>query len=183
MEFSVEFYDKYFGELSARMIDIDHSLLNDASKKICATKECGGKVIIVGNGGSSAISSHVAVDLTKNAKIRAVNFNEADLITCFANDYGYEEWVSRAISFYADKGDVVVLISSSGMSKNIINGALKSKEMGLDLITLSGFSGENELKKLGDLNLYVNSVEYNIVENCHQIWMLAIVDEIISSQG
>ncbi len=72
------------------------------------------KIIFCGNGGSAATSSHVAVDLTKNAKIRAINFNEADLITCFSNDYGYESWVSSAVKFYADPGDVLVLISVSG---------------------------------------------------------------------
>ena len=79
------------------------------------------KIIFCGNGGSAATSSHVAVDLTKNAKIRAINFNEADLITCFSNDYGYESWVSSAVKFYADPGDVLVLISVSGKSKNLVN--------------------------------------------------------------
>ena len=69
------------------------------------------------------MASHCSVDLTKNAGIRAINFNEADLITCFANDYGYENWVARAIDFYADEGDVLILISSSGSSENMLNAA------------------------------------------------------------
>ena len=77
------------------------------------TRESGNKVLIVGNGGSAAMASHVSVDLTKQAGIRTVNFNEADLITCFANDYGYENWVKKAIEFYGDEGDVAILISSS----------------------------------------------------------------------
>ena len=60
------------------------------------------KIMIFGNGGSAAIASHVSVDLTKNAKIRCVNYNEADLITCFANDYGYENWVKQALKFLND---------------------------------------------------------------------------------
>ena len=67
------------------------------------------------------ISSHFSVDLTKNAKVKATNFNEADLITCFSNDYGYEKWMEKAIQYYCEKGDILILVSSSGQSKNIIN--------------------------------------------------------------
>ena len=64
------------------------------------------------------MASHVSVDLTKQCGIRAINFNEADLITCFGNDYGYENWMKEAIKKYYDKGDLIILISSSGNSKN-----------------------------------------------------------------
>jgi len=104
-------------------------------------------IIIVGNGGSAAISSHLAVDFTKAAKIRCVNFNEGSLLTCFSNDYGYENWVSNAINFYSKKGDLVILISSSGKSKNILNGAKQAKKMKCSLITFSGFDKNNPLKK------------------------------------
>ena len=85
------------------------------------TNKVGSKVILAGNGGSASIASHCSVDLTKNAGIKAINYNEADLITCFANDYGYERWVEKAIDFYADSKDVLILISSSGKSKNMLN--------------------------------------------------------------
>ena len=81
------------------------------------------KIIIFGNGASASIANHVSVDLTKNSKFRAVNFNESNLITCFANDYGYDNWIKEALNFHYDKGDVVILVSSSGNSKNIIKGA------------------------------------------------------------
>ena len=77
--------------------------------------------MIFGNGGSAAIASHVSVDMTKNIKVKAMNFNEADLITCFSNDYGYEKWIEKAIEFYGNKGDILILISSSGKSKNMLN--------------------------------------------------------------
>ena len=141
--------------------------------------EIGKKIIFAGNGGSAALSSHCSVDLTKNAGVRAINFNEADLITCFSNDYGYEEWLAKAVEFYSDKGDVVVLISSSGKSKNIINAAKKAKEIGLIVITFTGFESANELKKLGDINLWVDSRAYNVVEMTHHIWLLAVVDMMI----
>ena len=137
------------------------------------------KVIVVGNGGSAAISSHVSVDLTKQAGIRTMNFNEADLITCFANDYGYENWVTKSIEFYGDEGDVAILISSSGKSKNMINAAAQANKMGIHVITLTGFKQDNPLKKLGELNFWLDSRAYNIIENTHQIWLLMVCDLII----
>ena len=125
------------------------------------------------------MASHVAVDLTKVAGVRAVNFNEADLITCLANDYGYEHWVEKAIEFYADPGDLIVLISSSGKSNNIINGAIKAKQMKLSLITFTGFTADNPLRKLGDLNFWADSQAYNVVEMTHHVWLLALVDKLV----
>ncbi len=139
------------------------------------------KIMIAGNGGSASIASHCAVDLTKNAKIKSINFNEASLITCFANDYGYENWLAQAIQFYGVSGDVAVLISSSGKSHNMVNAAQMCRKMNIYLITLTGFKKDNPLKQLGDINLWINSSAYNIVEMIHQFWLLAVVDMIIGS--
>jgi len=139
----------------------------------------GKKIMIMGNGGSAAMASHVAVDFSKNAKIRMVNFNEADLITCLANDYGYEHWMEKAVEIYGDEGDAVILISSSGKSQNIVNAAKISKKMGNKIITFTGFDEDNPLKALGDINFWVKSRAYNIVEMIHHIWLLAVCDAII----
>ena len=128
------------------------------------------------------MSSHVAVPFTKAASIRAINFNEADLITCFANDYGYEHWVEKALEAYADPGDLAILISSSGKSQNILNASEKANEMGLSVITVSGFLTDNPLRKLGEVNLWVNSSEYNIVEMTHHVWLVAIIDYLIETK-
>ena len=101
------------------------------------------------------------------------------MITCFSNDYGYENWVSKALDFYGDEGDLVILISSSGNSKNIINAAIKAAEKGIGIITFTGFSKDNSLKSLGNVNFWVDSKAYNVVENTHQIWLLTICDLII----
>ena len=140
------------------------------------------KVILVGNGGSAALASHVSVDLTKMCKIRAVNFNEADLLTCFSNDYGYENWVQKALSFYADKGDLVICISSSGQSKNIINGAKFAKKIGCKVVTLTGFNKNNKVRKIGHINLWLDSKNYNLVEMTHHTWLLSIVDFIAKAK-
>ena len=134
------------------------------------------KILIFGNGGSAAIASHFSVDMTKIGKIRSVNFNECDLLTCFSNDYGYENWVKKCIEFYADKTDLIILISSSGESKNMINAAKFAKAKKIKLITFTGFNKSNKLKKYGNLNFWVDSKIYNHIENTHQYWLLSLTD-------
>jgi len=174
------FIDDYLERYKKALLETDVSETMTAVKTLLLkTQQNGKKVIVVGNGGSAAMASHVSVDLTKQAGIRTVNFNEADLITCFANDYGYENWVTKSIEFYGDEGDVAILISSSGKSKNMINAAAQANKMGIHVITLTGFKQDNPLKKLGELNFWLDSRAYNIIENTHQIWLLMVCDLII----
>ena len=153
--------------------------LIELKKMFLAARDSGKKVIIAGNGGSAAIASHCTVDITKSAGVRCINFNEADLITCFANDYGYEHWVAKALAFYADPGDVLILISSSGQSANMLRAAEYAVSRKMTLVTFTGFSESNPLRQLGNLNFWVNSRAYNIVEMTHQIWLLAVCDLIV----
>ena len=178
----MEFFRDRFSEITGRLNDADTSDLVAAADLIRGVGTSNNKVIVVGNGGSAAIASHLAVDLTKVAGIRAVNFNESSLLTCFANDYGYEHWVEKALGFHADQGDLLILVSSSGESANILNGAKRAVAMGLSILTLSGFANDNRLRSLGGINLWVNSRTYNIVENVHQIWMLSIVDYLAADK-
>ena len=148
-------------------------ILNDVKKK-------SNKVLIFGNGGSAAISSHVSVDLTKNSKIRCVNFNESDLITCFSNDYGYSKWMEKSVDFYGDEGDVLILVSVSGKSPNVLKAAKAAKKNKFSkIITFSGHSPNNPLRRIGDINIWINSKSYNQVENSHQFILLLIIDLII----
>jgi len=180
---SQRYFLNYFETIAETINGIDPEALERAATMVRQAHDSGKKVILAGNGGSAAMASHVAVDLTKAAGIRAINFNEADLLTCFANDYGYEHWVARALGFYADPGDLAVLISSSGASQNIVNGAEQASAMGLAVISLSGFSPDNPLRRLGDLNLWAPSDSYNIVEMTHHVWLLAIVDYLTETDG
>ena len=177
-----DYFSKYFETIFQGLKSIDSAQLGQAVAMVWASHQTGKKIILVGNGGSAAMASHVAVDFTKAAGIRAINFNEADLITCFANDYGYEHWVAKALEAYSDPGDLVILISSSGKSPNIINGARQAKAMDLPLVTVSGFSADNPVRKLGDLNLWVDSTAYNIVEMTHHVWLVAIIDYLIETK-
>lgn len=177
------FFSDYFQSINQTTLSIDSKKLIQVAELVKTVSMNSKKIIFIGNGGSAAIASHVAVDFTKAAQVRAINFNEADLITCFANDYGYEKWVVEALSAYADPGDLAILISSSGKSPNIVNGALKAKQMGLKVVTLSGFDQGNPLRKLGDIELWADSSAYNVVEMTHHIWLLAIVDYVIATNG
>ena len=171
----------YIKHLSLK-IDPDETTLDkiiQVKNILLAAKKKNLRVFIFGNGGSAAIASHVTVDLTKNIKIKAMNFNEASLITCFSNDYGYERWIEKSIEFYASKGDVVILISSSGKSKNMLNACKVARRKKISkIITFTGDKKNNPLSKLGDINLWVDSNVYNHIENTHQIWLLSICDLI-----
>ena len=174
-----QFFTDYFKFIQVGLEAADHNDLIAAAGKIQEISKKGNKLIIAGNGGSAAIASHVSVDFTKAAGVRAINFNEADLLTCFSNDYGYEYVYEKAVEFYGDNEDMVILISSSGNSANVVNAARRAKELNMGVITFSGFGSNNSLRKLGDINFWIDSKAYNIVEMTHHIWLLAIVDYII----
>lgn len=171
-----EYYDRYKKALFETNVKSELKEL----KTIClALKARGNKIIMAGNGASATIASHAATDFTKQAKVPSLCFTDASLITAYSNDYGYENWVSQAINSYYNDGDVVFLISSSGSSKNIVNAAKESKSLGLLVVTFSGFSEKNPLKQIGDLNFWLPSKAYNIIENTHSIWITTVVDMII----
>ena len=172
----------YLNKFSKLLINYNHKDFLKIIKILNEIKKNKKKVIIVGNGGSAAMASHVCVDLTKMCRIRAVNFNEADLLTCFSNDYGYENWVQKALSFHADKGDLLISISSSGESKNIINGSKFAKKIGCKVVTLTGFNKNNKVRKIGHVNLWLESKNYNFVEMVHHTWLLSIVDLIAKAK-
>lgn len=176
------YFTAYLNKLSQLVTNFDQNKFLKIVQMIKDTKKNKKKVILVGNGGSAAMASHVSVDLTKMCKIRSINFNEADFLTCFSNDFGYEKWVQKALYFHADKNDLLICVSSSGSSKNIINGAKFGKKMGCKVVTLTGFSKKNQVKKIGHINLWLNSKNYNLIEMTHHVWLLSIVDYIAKSK-
>ncbi len=137
----------------------------------------GGKLLFIGNGGSAAIASHQALDYWKNGKLKALAFNDASLLTALSNDLGYEHVFSTPIESFADEGDVLIAISSSGQSQNILNGVLAAKQKKCRAITFSGFNADNPLKKMGDLNFYVPSSSYGVVEVTHLTLIHAILED------
>ena len=173
-------FNKYFKDYNKSIYDllneVDTSLIDECVSLIKQCKNNDGKIYIVGNGGSSSIASHVSVDFAKVARVKSDTFNNANLITCFANDYGYENWVCEAIKAYTKKNDILILISSSGNSKNIINAAKYCNQNSIPLITFSGFANNNPLTQLGNINIHINSESYNFIEMSHHIILVSIVD-------
>ena len=173
-----DYINRYLSKFTKILINNNQNDFLVIAKILKEIKKNKKKVILVGNGGSAAMASHVSVDLTKMCNIRSINFNEADLLTCFSNDYGYENWVQKALSFHADKGDLLICISSSGKSKNIINGAKFAKRIGCKVVTLTGFDKKNKVRTIGHVNLWLESQNYNHIEMVHHTWLLSIVDYV-----
>lgn len=171
-----EYFDLYKKPLFSE--EAIHSLL-ELKALLEFVHKNGMKTMVMGNGASASIASHISTDLSKGADIRTVNFNDANLITALSNDYGYENWMAKAVEIYGDIGDIVILVSSSGRSKNVIKAAQIAKSMDMRVVTFSGFLEDNPLKQCGDINLWVDSKAYNIIENMHMIWLTAVCDAII----
>ena len=138
-----------------------------------------GRLIFFGNGASASLCSHAATDFTKQAKIPSLAFNDHNLITAFSNDYGYDQWVCKAIEYYSMQNDMVIFISVSGESLNLINGIKYANNEGLKTASLTGSKINNTLKSCSDTFLWVNSHAYNIVESIHTVWITLIIDLLI----
>ena len=181
-----EFSNAYFQRFQEAMEGIEAS---DAEGKMDYTdamvkvqdllkvvQENKNKIMIIGNGGSAGVASHMSVDFWKNGNVRAMTFNDAPTLTCVSNDYTYEDVFQIPIRQFAVEGDVVICISSSGGSENIKRGAIAGKECGCHVITCSGFNPENPLRSMGDLNFYVPSYSYGFVETLHQLIIHSFLD-------
>ena len=136
-------------------------------------------VFVVGNGGSAAVAMHAVIDFRNVVKLSAHSLTEASTITCFGNDYGYEHIYAKALETSVCPGDLVIAISSSGNSQNIINAAQMARAKGAVIVTLTGFSAENKLRSHGDINFWCDSSDYGIVEVGHQLILHTISDKFL----
>jgi D-sedoheptulose 7-phosphate isomerase len=141
-----------------------------------ATHRRGNKLLFIGNGGSAGICSHMAVDFSKRGGMRATALNDSAVLTCLGNDLGYENVFAQQIEWHGRSGDLLIAISSSGRSPNILRGAEVARTQGCSVATFSGFDEDNPLRSKGDINLYVRSREYGIVEVAHHALLHAILD-------
>ena len=178
------FLHNWFATFRKLLLETDIKTELLAFRDLCLEVQANGnKLIFAGNGASASISSQAATDYTQHAKVRAMAFNDHNLITAFGNDYGYENWVVRSLEAYADPGDVVVLISSSGTSPNIVNAARYAGENKLRCVSFSGFAPDNPLRAMGQPSLWVNSSAYNMVEGTHLIWILLVANLLENNDG
>jgi D-sedoheptulose 7-phosphate isomerase len=161
----------------------DDSLgMADAINRVIAlakqTHAAGNKLIFIGNGGSAAIASHMATDYSKNGNVRALALNDGAMLTCLGNDLGYDRVFAKQIELHARPDDLVVAISSSGQSANILNAVKSARVAKCAVVTLSGFLSDNPLRRLGDINFYLASDRYGFVEIGHLTICHAVLDFI-----
>ncbi len=146
-------------------------------------KSLGRQVFFIGNGGSAAIASHMTADFMKNGGMKTYSLYDNSVTTCMGNDYGYEFIFSRPLEFLGGEGDLLVAISSSGNSQNIVNAIQAAKSKHMKVITFSGFERENKIGCMGCCNVYVPSCRYGIVESIHNLILQQIVDTIMERDG
>ena len=149
---------------------------------VVAQTSSGRKVIFIGNGASASISSHMATDFWKNGGMRTLAFNDAALLTCISNDCGYENVFEKPLEMFADNGDILFAISSSGASENIMKGVLAARKMSAHVVTFSGFKPDNPLSSMGDVNFFVPDENYGPVEVVHLSIIHCILDAILASK-
>jgi D-sedoheptulose 7-phosphate isomerase len=179
--------DRYFGTLAsllrgaevtdrtARPLPLEQGC-EWVRKAAHETHDNGNKIMFVGNGGSSGIASHLAIDYSKNGGLRSMAFNDAAALTCLGNDLGYENVFAKQIDFHARAGDLLVAISSSGRSPNILAAVKAARARGCGVVTYSGFTEDNDLRRTGDVNFFVQSCEYGFVEISHLALCHAVLD-------
>jgi D-sedoheptulose 7-phosphate isomerase len=134
-----------------------------------------GTVFFIGNGASASIASHFAADLAKNAHVRTQVFYDLSLITALGNDMCFEEVFSEPLRLCMSEGDILVAVSSSGQSSNILRGVETALNFGGIVVTLSAMRSENRLRTMGAINFYVPAATYGLAESNHTIilhhWM------------
>lgn len=157
--------------------------IEKATQNIIAKSLAGNKLMFIGNGASASISSHMATDYWKNGGIRAISFNDSSLLTCISNDYGYKHVFEKPIEMFADEGDTLMAISSSGKSENILRATEAALSTNCQVITFSGFKNDNPLRTMGDYNFYVSSPSYGPVEIIHLSICHCICDAIIQEKS
>ena len=146
-------------------------------------KEHSTQLFFVGNGGSSAIASHMTADFMKNGGMNTYSLYDNAVTTCMGNDYGYEYIFSKPLEFLLQPNDLLVAISSSGNSQNIVNAIEVAKRKGATVITFTGFEPDNRVKQMGDINVYVPCTKYGMVESIHNLILQQLVDEIMERDG
>ncbi len=178
---------RYFDQLS-QVLNAAQATRGDGSSMSCPeaidwavhqlanTRENDGKVMFVGNGGSAAIASHMAIDYSKNGQFSALAFNDGASLTCLANDLGYDQVFAHPISMLGTPDDLLVAISSSGQSQSILNAVQAARSKAMTVLTLSGFEDNNPLRSIGNVNLYIPDSSYGFVEISHLALCHAILD-------
>jgi phosphoheptose isomerase len=164
------------------------SILDDLCRKVESASSNGHHIFTIGNGGSSAIAEHLCCDWTKGTtsgahpiiRSRSLTSNNP-LYSAIANDFGFERVFATQLELLASAGDLLIAISSSGNSANIIAAAESAKRLGMEVVGLTGFSG-GRLAQLADVSIHVPAENYGIVEDAHQALIHVVAQFIACSR-
>lgn len=158
-------------------LKVGFGLWNKWSLDVRSSGKC---LFLVGNGASASMASHFAIDMMKNIGICTETFNEPSLLTALSNDYCYEDVFAKPLGWKMKKGDMLVAISSSGNSPNIVRAVETAKRCCCRVVTLSAMGTDNAIRKLGDLNLYVPAPTYGLAESAHAVILHYWVDSLMT---
>ncbi len=183
------FVEGYADRLREGLIAVDRDALERACAAIQQAGSDGRHVYAIGNGGSAAIADHLCCDITKGADMPGcppiVSTSLAanmPLYSAIANDLEFAEVFSKQIEYFGREGDVLIAISSSGRSENILRAVARAQERGMTAIGLSGFSG-GALREMADISLHVPVDNYGVVEDAHQALMHIIAQFITARRS
>jgi len=188
---TTEDYFKKLLEILAQTVTTWHSgsrvPLNDAIGSLVGSllenRRKRKKILVVGNGGSAAIAIHTLFDYANAGGLNTLDFNSPAMLTCMANDYGYENVFARPVELFAKEDDILFAISSSGKSPNILKACEAARFRECYIVTFSGFNPDNPLRRLGDVNFYVPSNHYGFVEIAHQALVHCILDFFVERKN
>lgn len=156
----------------------NNSAINDIVQLLKQIQSSGNRVYLIGNGGSAAIAGHICTDLINVCKVTAQVIHDAPQLTCFCNDYGYSHGYARQLDILARPKDLLIAISSSGKSENIINAVAVAQTKKMNVFTLTGFDGDNPLRKQGNWNYWLESQQYGQLEIGHLFLLHHICDQM-----
>ena len=173
------FFDRYFNSLKNLVNNTNIEELNKYFNLFNKVKKKKSKILVFGNGAGAAIASHVATDFTKNARVTAMSFDSSTYLTCLANDYGYENSVTKIISHHYKKNDLVILLSASGNSLNMVKAAKYCNSKSINFLSITGFLKQNKLNKVSKNKIWIDSKSWNLIEILQLTILLSFVDKII----
>lgn len=166
-----------------RVMDLDMNKAIEFASKVFNFRESGNKVIFMGNGASYTIANHAALDYMGQTGVITICATDPAVLTAFSNDFGYDNALQRFTQLNYRDGDILVCISSSGNSPNVVNAAEYVKSIGGTVVSFTGFNSDNKLSKIADTNFWVDSKYYNVVESIHNLWLAMICDLMIEWMG
>lgn len=156
-------------------IEVSNALVLWSDKANSVSEVCG-TVFLCGNGASASMAEHMSHDCFQNADLRTYTVSETAHLTAISNDISFEDVFAYRIAKMCESNDMLVTISSSGNSPNIVKAIKAAREKGIFVVTLSGMSADNKSRALGDINFFVPLDTYGLVESAHAVLLHCWLD-------